>query len=236
MLTVEMEPVQESNIQRDKRIEALLRAHRTIDIQIRIYQRRANGDDLLHEPRVTAKPPEEDDHEVMWRLNTEPLTPALVNLADTVRRYLAVEDVKGYATAERVARRLELISPADRLDKDTLKSIVGLLRERKQGEYVDLTPTERIAIIRAYEIERARKKLQILQYQKKVVGEALELTRQLSELQYMLLWMRYVEDKPTDEVKAVLGGRAPLTRHEYLGLRKRAMNTFAQCLPSHMLM
>lgn len=238
---------------REEELISLLEEHYTIDEQIAIWQARANGDDLIHEPRITAAPPVEDVLERFWQLKKEgapldaqlremesvigPLSEKGQLLVDVVKKHIDGNRFGEYfftyhakkdkvfrrATFQRVADILQETYSEDKEEEEILQAFYVTLREAQGEEAVPLTKTEQLAIVREDEIAMARLKLRTLKAHKSAVSYALSVLEVKYAEYHKLLWNKYVLGKRVTEVCELLGNGSPLTEREYGTRRKKAL-------------
>lgn len=225
----------------------LLREFRTLDADIRFYERRARGDGLLIQPSVTRRlGAPEDDEDVLWALATDTLTASEQDVLRVLGRYLSPDllraDLRGksrllpedhtfYATVLRIRAVLAEVAPQTSEDKEIVDGVMAMLEERmgdpEDRKAVHLTETERAAVMRWKEIERARGVLLHLRENREKVGAALDHIETCWPDEHRILTLRYIEGCTTAETM----DRMLLSEWMYRDLRKRAMIRFLVHVP-----
>jgi hypothetical protein len=221
--------------EREKKIRALLKEYRTIDRRIEYFERLAKGDGLVHQPSVTAAPPIEDDAWLLVQRATEPLSEAQEHMVSVVQKYLSPSGFT-YATCARVANALSTIVSDDQDEDELLQMMFGMLREASSAEErVELTDTERLAILREREINQARQKLATLREHKRHVGYALDTMREYYHEDYLLLWNRDVLCESVKDVCDAVGISFMTELETYKKRMRRAREEFARWVPNHIV-
>ena len=208
----------------------LLAEYYTVEVDIEYQERRAKGIGLPIEPQIINRyGVDEDSLEVIDSL-AEPLTEGQALVTDTASRYLNGDKYQ-YATIHRVYHDMQHIKPQTRDEKELMDGFTMMLSERieAQGEHVELTNIEDIAIRREPLIMQAREELARLRLLQESVGYALENMERKYPSEYLLLWHEYVERLPTQEVAVIIGGaETPSTSKEYRIKRNNAFEHFLQ--------
>lgn len=108
-----------------------------------------------------------------------------------------------------------------------IRDAVDILRRRCGEEYIHLTDTERLAILREEEMAKARLQLEILRERKDIISFALEQMEKWYHEQYLILWHKYVMGKHWKRVCEIAARDGqPLTDEEYRLSRKKALKHF----------
>ncbi len=213
----------------EKRIEHLLEWFRVAPAEIRRLEKNASGEGLLIMPSVTAnKRPDEDDLDVLWRLQTETWTDVQNDTINTLSRYLDPAAFT-YATRQRVADRLADTFADTKDENEILQAVYTLLRETQGDESVPMTATERLAAARAPHIAKARFKLPIVKERYESIKQTLEEMKEYFYDEYLLLYNRYVLKHALYRVQCELGENGiPKTHDEYYLIRTKAMKHFRE--------
>lgn len=216
----------ETFTQREKYLISLLREFRTIDAEIWRLEQLARGDDLIHEPSITVAPQAEDRIDIQMEVRASKFDDEQQKIIELTKRYVRT-DGQSYATYSRVAEKLSSIEPETEDEKETLILFMQMLRTREEEERVELTSTERLAVLRGPEIQKARMDLTRLHIHKVAVSSALRVMDIYYPPLYSLLWNRYVMGRGWIDVCALLGDNGTsLTEKEYRNRRKNALQLF----------
>ncbi|MCY0870814.1 MAG: hypothetical protein OWT27_09555 [Firmicutes bacterium] len=222
----------------DKAI-SVLAEYRTLGSDLKLARLQASGDHLPVEPRVTAAlAPEEDDPEILWKLQMEPLTESQSQMVQILSRYISKGQYT-YATKKRVYSQARGISCDTTADQEWLDSFVHMLKERldAEEEYLPWTSTEKIALRREPWIERAKAEVQRLEQIDAAVTPVLEHLKQEYTDSYWLLWYQYVQGMSVIQVRELLGRIKfgvdnAITEREHRTLRDKSMRKFCDlCAP-----
>ncbi len=208
----------------------LLAEYYSVEVDIEYQERRAKGIGLPIEPQIINRyGVDEDSLEAIDSL-AEPLTDGQALVTDTASRYLNGDKYQ-YATIHRIYRDMQHIKPQTRDEKELTDGFTMMLSERieAQGERVELTNVEQIAIRREPLIMQARDELARLRLLQEAVRFALDNMERKYPSEYLLLWHEYVERLPTQEVAAIIGGsETPTSPQEYRTKRRNAFEHFLQ--------
>ncbi|WP_420950157.1 hypothetical protein [Alicyclobacillus tolerans] len=221
----------------DKAI-SVLAEYRTLGSDLKLARLQASGDHLPVEPRVTAALAlEEDDPEILWKLQTEPLTDLQSQMAQILSKYIS-KDKYTYATRKRVYSQARGISCETTTEQEWLDSFIHMLKERldAEEEYLPWTSTEKIALRREPWIERAKAEVQRLEQIDAAVTPVLEHMKQEYADAYYLLWYQYVQGLSVMQVRDILGRIKfgvdnPMTEREHRTLRDKSMRKFCDLCP-----
>lgn len=197
-------------------MEALLKKYRTLDSDIRLNEQWANGEGLLVEPSITAQPPREEDILVLAELATQELSEGQRRIVEVVQSCVKGElgskmgdSGKGrqstqYITKYRLSIRIEDAQPDNEEDQRILDDFNAMLREKIGELWVDLTQTERYAIMREIPIQQARQRLSTLKMHKVAMDNAMKELKKWYPEYHEILTLRYIEQKQAKEVASEL--------------------------------
>lgn len=246
MLQERMDLETETSTRIESKAQTLLAEFRTIDADIALFTRRAQGDDLPIMPHAGARGyrPDEDDPDVVEQMRTWETSESEESVIACLRRYvspdilrLALTVAHGgvlpqghtyYASCYRLRALLGAVKP-EASDAEIIQGVITMLDERiqSQGDPVKLTPTEALAVARAKDIERARHILQILVCNRAEVGGTLSAMDAWWPDQAQLLRVQYVQQESVLQVCDMM--RLSLDMHRRL--RSQAMRTFTSRCP-----
>ena len=208
----------------------LLAEYYTVEEDIDFQERRAKGIGLPIEPQIINRYGVDEDSQQAIESLQIPLTDGQALVSDVVSHYVDVGKHQ-YATIHRIHADIQHITPLTRDDKELTDGFAKMLSERieAQGERVELTNIEQIAIRREPFITQAKDELARLRLLQEAVRFALDNMERKYPSEYLLLWHEYVERLPTQEVAAIIGGsETPTSPQEYRTKRRNAFEHFLQ--------
>lgn len=220
--------------ERETKIRRLLRDYLKMDDRIEYLTRLANGDDLIHEPRITAAPQIEDDPWVVAQLATQTITQPQADMLKVVLKYVDADSLV-YASSVHVAKRLRNKFADDQDEDRLLQMFYNMLMEKLGEERVELTDTERLSILREVEIDRARQKLKTEYAKKRWMDYAIGVVQRRSPYFYTLLWHKHVLNKPVSDVCEVAGIEWPRNVKTYDKHIRQAMEEISHFIPESVL-
>jgi hypothetical protein len=194
-----------------------------------IWEAKAKGDGLTHEPRITTMwRADEDDPYALAKL-IDPLNDREQLIVDTVQKRLPSSDYRYYY----ISRAYDLLKKTvgdTRDENELIQGLFMMLHEVQEShEYVPMTETELYAVLRKREIDNARDELERLKKNERILAPVITLMKNRMKIPYDVLYYHYYEKFSQHETCEMVKNRGvSLTPDEFRKAREEGVKALIE--------